>query len=95
MQEYAAALLGQTLPPAPLVESEAPEGCQFVAKQAAISRLCMIQDAHNFWDDRDQEKHRSSAGTDGPVSLDGSAIGTESVPGLGSMDTCVPCGHPS
>jgi hypothetical protein len=55
MQEYAAALQRQELPPAPLVESEAAEGCQVIAKQAAISRLCMIQDAHNFWDDRDQE----------------------------------------
>jgi hypothetical protein len=93
MQEYAAALLGHTLPSAPLVDSEAPEGALFVAKQAAISRLCMIQDAHDFWED--QEKHRSSARTDGPSSLGSSVAGSESVPGLGFADTCVASGHPS
>jgi hypothetical protein len=95
MQKYAAALRGHKLPQTPLVDSEAPEGCQIIAKQAAWSRLCMIQDAHNFWAEVSHEEHRSSACTDGPVSLGGSVVGTESGPGLGSTDTCVPCGHPS
>jgi hypothetical protein len=95
MQEYAAALQGHKLPPTPLVDSEAPEGCQIISRQADCSRLCMIQDAHNFWAEVSHEEHRSSACTDGPISLDGSGVGTESVPGLALTDTCVPCGHPS
>jgi hypothetical protein len=94
MQEFAVALQGQNPPGAPLVDSEAPEECLNIAKQAANSRLCMIQDAHNFWEEVLSGEHRSSACTDGPASLSGSSVGTESGPGLGSMDMCVVQGNP-
>jgi hypothetical protein len=68
MQEYSAALAGQDLSDfAPKVDSEARSQCASIAQQAAISRLCLIQDAQDFW--RIQDKHRSSADTDGPSSL--------------------------
>jgi hypothetical protein len=38
---------------------------------------------------------RSSADTDGPSSLGSSVVGSESVPGLGPMDTRVAPGYPS
>jgi hypothetical protein len=77
---------------APLVDSEAPEWCQIVAKQAAVSRLCMVQDAPDKWAEM---VDRSSPGSDGPASLCGSGAGTDLVPRLGLMDTCVPSWHPS
>jgi hypothetical protein len=68
MQEYSAALVGQDLSSfAPLVDSDARAQCVSIARQAAISRLCLIQDAQDFW--RLQEKDRSSPDTDGPSSL--------------------------
>jgi hypothetical protein len=91
MFEYQAALEGVSLT-VPVVDSEAPEGGQIVAKQAAISRLCMVQDAPDKWAEM---VDRSSPGSDGPASLSGSGVGTDLVPGLGSTDTCVPCWHPS
>jgi hypothetical protein len=94
MQEFVAALQGQNPPGAPLVDSEAPEECLNIAKQAANSCLCMIQDAHNFWEEVLSGEHRSSACTDGPASLSGSGVGTESGPGLGLTGTCVASGHP-
>jgi hypothetical protein len=75
----------------PLVDSEAPEGMLQIAKQAAFSRCCMIQDAPNLWEDM----HRSSAVSDGPVHSSGAGVGTDLVPGLGSTDTCVAQGSPS
>jgi hypothetical protein len=94
MQEFASALAGQDLSDfAPLVDSEANHQCVSIAHQAAVSHLCMIQDARDFWED--QEKHRSSAVTDGPSSLGSSVVGTESVTGLGLTDTCEPGGLPS
>jgi hypothetical protein len=91
MSDSQAALDGLSLT-APLVDSEAPEGCQFVAKQAAVSRLCMVQDVPDKWAEM---VDRSSPCSDGPASLCGSGVGTDLVPGLGLTDTCVPCGHPS
>jgi hypothetical protein len=92
MAEFAAALEDLSLTASPLVDSEAPEGCQIVAKQAAVSRLCMARDASDKWAEM---ADRSSPGSDGPASLSGSGVGTDLVPGLGLTDTCVPCGHPS
>jgi hypothetical protein len=93
MQEYSAALAGQDLSSfAPLVDGEANPQCVSIAQQAATSRLCMIQDAQDFWGI--QEKHRSSAGTEGPSSLGSSVVGTESVTGLGSTGMCEPQGLP-
>jgi hypothetical protein len=92
MSEFEAALEGLSLTSAPLVDSEAPEGCQIVAKQAAVSRFCMVQDPPDKWAEMEG---RSSQVTDGPSSLGSSNVGNESVPGLGSTDTRVPCGNPS
>jgi hypothetical protein len=93
MEEYSAALVGQDLSSfAPLVDSEARAQCVSIAQQAAISRLCLIQDARDFWGL--QDKDRSSPGTDGPSSLGSSVVGTESVTGLGSTGTCEPQGLP-
>jgi hypothetical protein len=93
LQECSAALAGQDLSDfAPKVDGEARFQCVSIAQQAAISRLCLIQDAHDFWGL--QEKHRSSAGTDGPSSLGSSVVGTESVTGLGLTGTCEPQGLP-
>jgi hypothetical protein len=89
--ELRATLEGLSLT-APLVDSEAPEGRQIVAEQAAISRLCMFQDASGKLAEM---VDRSSPDSDGPASLSGSGVGTDLVPGLGSTDRCVPCGHPS
>jgi hypothetical protein len=91
MSDYQAALEGLSLT-APLVDSEAPEWCQFVSKQAAISRLCMVQDAPDKWAEM---VDRSSPGSDGPASLSGSGAGTGLVPGLWLTDACVPYGDPS
>jgi hypothetical protein len=57
---------GKNPPGIPLVDSEVPGECLNIAKQAACSRLCMIQDAHNFWEEVLSGEHRSSACTDGP-----------------------------
>jgi hypothetical protein len=65
-----------------------------IAHQAAVSRLCMIQDGDDQWG-KAQEKHRSSAVTDGPSSRGSSVVGTESVTRLGLTDTCEPGGFPS
>jgi hypothetical protein len=82
MQEYSAALVGQDLSRfAALVDSEARAQCVSITQQAAISRLCLIQDAQDFWGI--QGKDRSTAGTDGPSSLGSSVVGTESVTSLG------------
>jgi hypothetical protein len=50
MQEFLAALVGMELSRfTPLVDSEARPACVSVVQQAAISRLCPIQDVHDFW----------------------------------------------
>jgi hypothetical protein len=93
MQQYSAALVGQDLSGfAPLVDSEARAQCVLISQQAAISRLCLIQDPQDCWGI--QEKHRSSAGTEGRSSLGSSVVGTESVTGLGLTGTCEPQGLP-
>jgi hypothetical protein len=86
MQEYTAAMQGQLPPGEPLVDSHVEQVYVDIAKQAAASRCCMIQDAHNFWAEVLSGEHRSSAVTDGPVHASGSVVGTESVHGTGSND---------
>jgi hypothetical protein len=95
VQEYTAALQGQSPPGQLLLDSDATEGCQIIAKQAACSRCCMIQEAHNFWAKVLSGEHRSSALTDGRAPASASGVGTDSVPGVGSMEIGV-ChvGHP-
>jgi hypothetical protein len=74
----------------PQPTAEASEKALGIARDAAISRLRPIADGPNQW-----EVCRSSTATDGPTSLSGSAVGTESIPGLGSTDTRATCGRPS
>jgi hypothetical protein len=74
---------------APEPAAEASEKASGIAEDAAISRLRPIADGSNQW-----EVCRSSTVTDGPTSLSGSAVGSESAPGLGLSGTCVPSGHP-
>jgi hypothetical protein len=89
MQEYSAALVRLDLSSfAPLVDSEARPQCVSIVQQAAISRLCLIQDAQDFWGI--QDNGRSSPDADGPSSLGSSVVGTESVTGLGETGTCEP-----
>jgi hypothetical protein len=74
MQEFAAALSGQNLANfAPLVDSEARPQAVSVGQQAAISRLCPIQDAYNFWALLEERlaKDRSSPVTDSGASAPG------------------------
>jgi hypothetical protein len=60
IQEFSAALVGKDLSNfVPLVDGEAKQSAVSVAHQAAISRLCPIQDAHEFWSLL-EEKGRSS-----------------------------------
>jgi hypothetical protein len=92
MQEFTAAMQGQSQPGQPRAfdaetgADKEHEGLVNIAKQAAGSRCCMVQDARNHWADVSQEMHRSSAVTDGPVHASGSVVGTESVPGTGSNE---------
>jgi hypothetical protein len=95
MHEFTAAMDGQDRPGQPcnwdtepvLSEDGTPdpnfEALVNIAKQAAGSRCCMVQDARNHWEDVLQEMHRSSAARDGPVLANGSIVGTESVPRTG------------
>jgi hypothetical protein len=70
----------------PQPTAEAEEKQANIAEEAAVSRLRTIPDGPNQW-----EMHRSSATTVGP---DGSLVGTELVPGSGSMGTCATSGIP-
>jgi hypothetical protein len=67
MQELSAALVGmESSSFTPLVDSEARPQCVSVAEQAAISRLCPIQDAFDFWallEERLAKEGRSSPDT--------------------------------
>jgi hypothetical protein len=47
----------------PLVNSEARPAYVSMAQQAAISRLCPIQDAYDFWSLLDEKEGRSSPDT--------------------------------
>jgi hypothetical protein len=67
----------------PQPAAEASEKSAKIADIAAFSRVRPVADGPNQWD-----MHRSSAFTDGPASLSGSDVGTESVPGSGLMGTC-------
>jgi hypothetical protein len=50
MPEFSAGLIGQGLSNfIQLVDSEARSQAVSVAQQAAVSRLCQIQDAYDFW----------------------------------------------
>jgi hypothetical protein len=50
MTEFSVALADKDLSNfVPLVDGEAKQSCVSIAQQAAISKLCPIQDAHDFW----------------------------------------------
>jgi hypothetical protein len=67
MQEFSAGLIGQDLSNfTPLVDSEARSQAVSVAQQPAVSRLCPIQDAYDFWpllEERLKKEGRSSPAT--------------------------------
>jgi hypothetical protein len=59
MGQFSAALVGMDLSNfVPPVGAEAKQSCVDMAQEAAISRLCISQDAYDFWD-----LHRISADT--------------------------------
>jgi hypothetical protein len=89
----------------PQPDTEAPEKSQRIARTAALSRRCPIQDSNDSSGSSEQQvqeetamvesgMHRSSADTDGSTSLS-APIGTESTPWLGPTDTCATGGRPS